>query len=138
MLLKSFFSSLFSINCDKVIHLNQENCIFFRILIRLIRFFANIYLSLRCLLIIIYGKEKDYNRGRKPATAVATVGLLRGIFPSIIEQLERQAATNGSPLKFNKVENMQEVLDEIYEKCIAETNLREFAQAHLNSDGLPN
>lgn len=38
----------------------------------------------------------------EPATAVATVGLLRGIFPSIIEQLERQAATNGSPLKFNK------------------------------------
>jgi hypothetical protein len=75
----------------------------------------------------------------EPATAVATVGLcVRGIFPSIIEQLERQAATNGSPLKFNKVENMQEVLDEIYEKCIAETNLREFAQAHLNSDGLPN
>ena len=73
----------------------------------------------------------------EPATAVATVGLLRGIFPSIIEQLERQAATNGSPLKFNKVENMQEVLDEIYEKCIAETNLREFAQAHLNSDRLP-
>lgn len=33
---------------------------------------------------------------------------------------------------------MQEVLDEIYEKCIAETNLREFAQAHLNSDRLPN
>ena len=60
MLLKSFFSSLFSINCDKVIHLNQENCIFYRILIRLIRFFANIYLSLRCLLIIIYGKEKIY------------------------------------------------------------------------------
>ena len=27
---------------------------------------------------------------------------------------------------------------EVYEKCIAETNLREFAQAHLNSDGLPN
>lgn len=74
----------------------------------------------------------------EPATAVATVGLLRGIFPSIIEQLERQAATNGSPLKFEKVENMQEVLDEIYEKCIAETNLRKFAQAHLNSDGLPN
>ena len=42
----------------------------------------------------------------EPATAVATVGLLRGIFPSIIEQLERQAATNGSPLKFNKVENI--------------------------------
>ncbi len=84
-----------------------------------------------------YGKEKDYNRGRTSYSR-SYVGLLRGIFPSIIEQLERQAATNGSPLKFNKVENMQEVLDEIYEKCIAETNLREFAQAHLNSDGLPN
>ena len=59
-----------------------------------------------------YGKEKDYNRGR--------------------------TSYSRSPLKFNKVENMQEVLDEIYEKCIAETNLREFAQAHLNSDGLPN
>jgi predicted translin family RNA/ssDNA-binding protein len=84
-------------------------------------------------------KKKKITIEVEPATAVATVGLLRGIFPSIIEHtLERQAATNGSPLKFNKVENMQEVLDEIYEKCIAETNLREFAQAHLNSDGLPN
>ena len=34
----------------------------------------------------------------EPATAVATVGLLRGIFPSIIEQLERQAATNHTVL----------------------------------------
>lgn len=63
----------------------------------------------------------------EPTTAVATIGLLRGIFPSIIEQLERQAVTNGSPLRFDKVEKMQEVLDEIYDKCIAETNLREFA-----------
>ena len=82
-----------------------------------------------------YGKEKDYNRGR---TSYSRSYRRFIAFPSIIEQLERQAATNGSPLKFNKVENMQEVLDEIYEKCIAETNLREFAQAHLNSDGLPN
>ena len=38
----------------------------------------------------------------EPATAVATVGLLRGIFPSIIEQLERQAATKRQPLKIRK------------------------------------
>lgn len=74
----------------------------------------------------------------EPVTAVSTIGLLRGIFPSIIEQLERQAEANGAPIKFNKIEEMQEVLDEIYEKCIAETNIREFAQAHLNSDELPN
>lgn len=74
----------------------------------------------------------------EPLTAVSTIGLLRGIFPSIIEQLEAQAAANGAPLKFTKIEDMQEVLDEIYEKCIAETNVREFAQAHINSDGLPN
>lgn len=74
----------------------------------------------------------------EPLTAVSTIGLLRGIFPSIIEQLEAQAAANGAPLKFTKIEDMQEVLDEIYEKCIAETNVREFAQARINSDGLPN
>lgn len=74
----------------------------------------------------------------EPLTAVSTIGLLRGIFPSIIEQLEAQAAANGAPLKFTKIEDMQEVLDEIYEKCIAETKVREFAQAHINSDELPN
>ena len=74
----------------------------------------------------------------EPLTAISTIGLLRGIFPSIIEQLEAQAAANGAPLKFTKIEDMQEVLDEIYEKCIAETKVREFAQAHINSDELPN
>ena len=74
----------------------------------------------------------------EPLTAVSTIGLLRGIFPSIIEQLERQAEANGAPMKFTKIEEMQEVLNEIYEKCIAETNVREFAQAQLNSDGLSN
>ena len=74
----------------------------------------------------------------EPVIATTTIGLLRGIFPSIIEQLEKQAAANGAPLKFTNIEDMQEVLNEIYEKCIADTNIREFAQAHLNSDELPN
>ena len=73
----------------------------------------------------------------EPITAVSTIGLLRGIFPSIIEQLEKQAVANGAPLKFNKIEEMQEVLDEIYEKCIRETDIRQFAQAHMNSGGTP-
>lgn len=40
----------------------------------------------------------------EPVTTIATIGLLRGIFPCIIEQEERQAVTNGSPLKFDKEE----------------------------------
>lgn len=74
----------------------------------------------------------------EPLTAVSTIGLLRGVFPSIIEQLEAQTVAKGAPLKFTKIEEMQEVLDEIYEKCIAETNVRESVQAAINSDGLPN
>lgn len=74
----------------------------------------------------------------EPVIATTTIGLLRGIFPSIIEQLEKQAAANGAPLKFTNIEDMQEVLNEIYEKCIAETDIREFAQAHLNSNGMSN
>lgn len=74
----------------------------------------------------------------EPLTAVSTIGLLRGVFPSIIEQLEAQAVAKGAPLKFTKIEEMLEVLDEIYEKCIAETNVRETVQATINSDGLPN
>ena len=84
-----------------------------------------------------YGKEKDYNRGRTSYSRS-----YRRFIAWDISQYHRttgKASRNKrQPLKFNKVENMQEVLDEIYEKCIAETNLREFAQAHLNSDGLPN
>lgn len=74
----------------------------------------------------------------EPTTAVSTIGLLRGIFPSIIEQFERQAEANGAPIKFNKIEEMQEVLDEIYEKCIKETDIRQFAQAHMNNNGMRN
>jgi hypothetical protein len=81
-----------------------------------------------------YGKEKDYNRGRTSYSRS-----YRRFIAWDISQYHRttgKASRNKrQPLK---VENMQEVLDEIYEKCIAETNLREFAQAHLNSDGLPN
>lgn len=83
-------------------------------------------------------KKKKITIEVEPIIAVSTIGLLRGIFPSIIEQLEKQAAANGTPLKFTNIEDMQDVLNEIYEKCIAETNIREFAQTHLNSDGLSN
>ena len=49
----------------------------------------------------------------EPATAVATVDLLRWIFPHINDQLARQVATNPTPLKLNKVDHMQTVLDQL-------------------------
>lgn len=70
-----------------------------------------------------------------PEEAVVTIGLLRGLLPSIIAQVESQM---DNQLKFTNIEDMQEVLDEIYEKCIAKTNIREFTQAHINSKGLDN
>lgn len=63
-----------------------------------------------------------------PELAVTTIGLLKGILPSIIEQLERQGKeASGESIKLFNVDDMQEVLGEIYEKCIAKTNIREHA-----------
>ena len=74
----------------------------------------------------------------EPILATTTIGLLRGIFPSIIEQLERQAQDAGADLKFNNVDAMQSVLDEIYERCITETDIREHAQGFINSNFMSN
>ena len=46
-----------------------------------------------------------------PLQGAVTIGLLKGIFPSIIRQLEIQG---GDKLHFTKVDDMQEVLEEIY------------------------
>ena len=56
-----------------------------------------------------------------PLQGAVTIGLLKGILPSIIRQLEIQG---GDKLHFTKVDDMQEVLEEIYEKCIRETDIR--------------
>lgn len=57
-----------------------------------------------------------------PLMATTTIGLIKGIFSSIIKQLELQG---DNKLQFSKVDEMSEVLNEIYEKCIMETNIRQ-------------
>lgn len=57
-----------------------------------------------------------------PELAVSTIGLLRGFLPSVIEHLNEKAKDN---LQFTNVDQMSEVLNEIYEKCIAQTSIRE-------------
>ncbi len=82
-------------------------------------------------------KEKDYNRGRTSYSRS-----YRRFIAWDISQYHRATGKAGrnkrQPLKIRKSRKYARSIDEIYEKCIAETNLRKFAQAHLNSDGLPN
>lgn len=72
-----------------------------------------------------------------PLAAMVTIGLVRGIFPSIIAQLEE--ASKGGPvgdgLKFTNVKEMQEVLDEIYQKCIERTDVREKVKEFMKEAG---
>lgn len=63
-----------------------------------------------------------------PLMATTTIGLIKGIFPSIIKQLESQS---DNKLQFSKVDEMSEVLNEIYEKCIMETNIRQDLSSHV-------
>lgn len=57
-----------------------------------------------------------------PLMATTTIGLIKGIFPNIIKQLESQG---DNKFQFSKVDEMSDVLNEIYEKCIMETNIRQ-------------
>lgn len=58
----------------------------------------------------------------KKLRIIATACFLKGIFPSIIKQLKSQG---DNKLQFSKVDEMSEVLNEIYEKCIMKTNIRQ-------------
>lgn len=42
----------------------------------------------------------------EPIIAVSTIGLLRGLFPSIIELLEQQATANDGSLIFKNIGDM--------------------------------
>lgn len=66
-----------------------------------------------------------------PEVAVSTIGLLRGLFPSIIEELNARGADSG--IQLTDLEGMSEVLNEIYEKCIAQTDIREKAADFIES-----
>lgn len=62
----------------------------------------------------------------EPTQAVVTIGLLRGFFPSIMEQIKENEMIRAANLhEMMDIDAMREVLDEIYEKCIAQTTIRE-------------
>lgn len=65
-----------------------------------------------------------------PQEAVVTIGLLKGFLPSIIQQLSERLEESGMHL--TNQDSMADVLEEIYEKCIVETDIREVARAMMN------
>ncbi|WP_255495095.1 hypothetical protein [Dysgonomonas sp. 521] len=74
-------------------------------------------------------KKKEVTIEVAPEMAVTTIGLLRGFFPSIMEQVKENELMRSAYLHqmmdADVIKAMQEVLDEIYEKCIAQTSIRE-------------
>lgn len=76
------------------------------------------------------GQKKKITIEVDPQETVVTIGLLKGFLPGIVEQLNLQM--KGKGMQLNNRDSMMEVLEEIYEKCIAETDIREVAQAMMN------
>lgn len=64
-----------------------------------------------------------------PNMAVFTIGLLRGFLPSIVGMMKKGLLNAGGDvlLKDGFEEEMTAVLNEVYEKCIQQTNVREKA-----------
>lgn len=64
-----------------------------------------------------------------PQMAVAVMGIVKGFLPSIFELLKEKMRQSSTPLHMS--ENFececQTVIGEIYEKCIAQTTIREGA-----------
>lgn len=71
-------------------------------------------------------EKKEITINVIPELAVSTIGLLRGFWPSIVEHLSNSAKE--ANLQFTNTNQMKEILDEIYEKCIAQTSIREKAK----------
>lgn len=66
-----------------------------------------------------------------PQMAVVTMGLLKGFLPSIIGMIQKGLLHTGGDilLKDGFEEEMSAVVNEVYEKCIQQTKIRETAAA---------
>nr|WP_229095544.1 hypothetical protein [Alistipes sp. D31t1_170403_E11] len=71
--------------------------------------------------------KKDITIHVQPYLASATIGLIRGFLPAILEQLRQAGLQSGITVNDEYYGAMKETLDEIYEKCIAHTDIRESA-----------
>ena len=69
--------------------------------------------------------KKNITISVEPQIATLTLGLLRGFLPSILEHMTTTAKQMDILINDEHLlEEMQEILNEIYEKCIAQTDIR--------------
>lgn len=63
--------------------------------------------------------------------ALSAIGLCKGFFASMTELIEEK-----SSLQFDEVrkQQMNDVLEEIYERCIERTDVREVADIYLRAE----
>lgn len=72
-------------------------------------------------------KKTDITISVDPQVATVTLGLLRGFSQSIVEQLQMMVEPANLKIDDHFQDEMKEVLDEIYEKCIEHTDIRKYA-----------
>lgn len=53
-----------------------------------------------------------------PRTAVLVIGLLKSVLPDVVEQMSKQLKSHGAKIQLKYEQEMQDVLEEIYKKCI--------------------
>lgn len=66
-----------------------------------------------------------------PMIALTAIGLAKGYFPSIVEHIESQS---GLRMDETRKQQMIDTLNEIYERCIEKTDVREVADLYLRSE----
>ena len=63
--------------------------------------------------------------------ALTAIGLAKGYFLSIVEHIESQS---GLRMDEMRKQQMHDTLNEIYERCIEKTDVREVAYLYLRSE----
>lgn len=66
-----------------------------------------------------------------PMIALTALGLAKGFFPSIVEHIESQS---GLRMEEARKQQMIDTLNEIYERCVEQTDVREVADLYLRSE----
>lgn len=66
-----------------------------------------------------------------PMIALSAIGLAKGYFPSIIEHIETK---NGLHMDETRKRQMLDTLNEIYERCIEKTDVREVVDMYLKAE----
>jgi hypothetical protein len=81
-------------------------------------------------------KKQDIVIHVEPNMAISAIGMLRGYLPSIIDSFEASLKESGVTFKESYRGDVEAVLDEIYEKCIARTEIRETTNEFMDLLGI--